>query len=71
MTQETRTSCQTSDIRTMFSPWPAATITAPVIRVVFGPRGRVMAADIGAKAIMTRPCGAITRPTVIIGRPRP
>src|SRR5215210_6987309 len=71
ITQETITRCHTSDISTMFRPYPQATITAPIISVTFGPLALDTAAETGAVAIITRPEGAITRPAVSSDLPRP
>jgi hypothetical protein len=48
-----------------------ATISEPIIRVTLGPLALVMPAERADMTIMTRPCGASTRPTVSIDLPRP
>ena len=71
ITEETSTRCQTSDISTMFRPYPHATISAPIISVTFGPLDLETDAETGARAIITRPDGAMTRPAVSRDLPRP
>lgn len=52
-------------------PMTAATMTAPSISVTLGPFALEIRADSGAIAIMTRPFGAMIRPTASMPCPSP